>query len=55
VVQRCKESIKELVLVLFHAGGCVLIAGCSKNVISHNETYAEIGVIPTGREYKVQL
>ena len=42
VVQRCKESIKEPVLVLYPAVGYALIAECSKKTINPTETYVAI-------------
>jgi hypothetical protein len=39
VVQRCKESTKEQVLVLYPAVGYALIAECSKKTFNPPETY----------------
>jgi hypothetical protein len=38
-VQRCSGSISVITVPLFHVGGCVQIAVCSKRMIRHIGSY----------------
>ena len=49
---KCSACINGLVLLLYHAVGFVLIAVCSKKMISHTGIYQTPHNVLTEREYE---